>query len=386
MKLLLLSTEFPPGPGGIGTLAYQIAFYLAKDNWQITVATPQDHVRLPEIEQFNVRQPFRIVRLPHVGPMLMEGLYRLIKVTKLINRHRPDIILAIGKQALYLGGMINLITTIPLVVIGSGSEFIKRNPLDSALIRWTFGRARASVAISRYTSHLMASMGIDVSQTTVIYPGADDAVYKTGLSTEKLQTQLGLDRAKIILTVGHVSHRKAQDVVIKALPMLLEHHPNLHYVIAGLPTQRDQLEALAAALGVQDHVTFLGKVAQEELPYLYTLADVFVLVSRSTGDQVEGYGIVAVEAALCGTPAVVSSGCGLEEAVIEGETAFVVAPDDPTATADAVSKLLTDDGLHERMAVRAQHYAYNNATWSKRIKEYDILLRQLLSKIEKCVS
>jgi phosphatidylinositol alpha-1,6-mannosyltransferase len=141
------------------------------------------------------------------------------------------------------------------------------------------------------------------------------------------------------------------------------------------------LEALATALGVADRVVFLGKVVQEELPALYNRADLFVLVSRqtSTGD-VEGYGIVVTEAALCGTPAIVSNHSGLVETVIEGVTGLIVEPENPKATADAISRLLLDDSLRQQMGRAAQKYALENATWAKRIGRYDQLLRELLAE------
>lgn len=104
----------------------------------------------------------------------------------------------------------------------------------------------------------------------------------------------------------------------------------------------------------------------------------FVLVSRRTASEVEGYGIAVVEAALCGTPSVVSRNCGLEEAVVENETAFVVNPDDPEATASAIVRLLLDDALRRQMGQAAFRYAVENATWEKRIWEYDIILQSLI--------
>jgi phosphatidylinositol alpha-1,6-mannosyltransferase len=196
-----------------------------------------------------------------------------------------------------------------------------------------------------------------------------------------LRNHLRLGRSKVILTVGHVSKRKAQDVVIKALPRILQDCPNVKYLIVGLPIRREELKQLAKGLGVGDHVVFLGQVSQEELPYFYNLADVFVLVSRRTASQVEGYGIVTVEAALCGTPAVVSRNCGLEEAVVENETAFVVNPDDPEATAAAITQLLTDDDLRSRMGQAALHHAVEDATWEKRMREYDAILQSLVPKV-----
>jgi phosphatidylinositol alpha-1,6-mannosyltransferase len=179
----------------------------------------------------------------------------------------------------------------------------------------------------------------------------------------------------VLLTVGQVGERKAQDVVIRALPRLLAAYPGLTYVMAGLPKSQEAFAALAEELGVAERTRFVGVVADEDLPAAYRLADLFVLVSRHTGHDVEGFGIVVQEAALSGVPAVVSRDCGLTEAIREGETGLSVPPDDPEATAAAILKLL--DGDYQQMGRRAREVALA-ATWSERVAEYDRLLRGLL--------
>jgi phosphatidylinositol alpha-1,6-mannosyltransferase len=379
LRLLSLSIEFPPGPGGLGTLTYQIAWYLAKAGWQVAVSTPQDHVSSHQIDRFNASQPFEILSLKHVEPSALEGIYRLGKAMNSVRRYRPNVVLAVGMQAVWLGAMISHLSRVPLVAVGGGTEFLRKSRAERAITRWAFGRAQSLVAISNYTLGLMSAMGIDVSRASVISPGADGDLYTPGLPTDRLRNRLELGDSKVILTVGQVSKRKAHDVVIRALPSVLKDCPEVKYLIAGLPSRRKELEQLAADLGIDDHVVFLGQVPQRELPYLYNLADVFVLVSRHSSGEVEGFGIVAVEAALCGTPAVVSRDCGLEEAVVENETAFVVNQDDAEATAKAITQLLRDDDLRMRMGRAALHYAVENATWDRRMRSYDTLLRNLVS-------
>jgi phosphatidylinositol alpha-1,6-mannosyltransferase len=379
MKLLILSIEFPPGPGGTGTLTYQIAWYLAKAGWEVSVSTPQDHVGTHEIEEFNASQPFQVLSLRHVEPSALEGIYRLGQALNSVRRYRPDVILAVGMQAVWLGATVSQLTRVPLVAVGGGSEFLRKRRAEQAITRWAFGRTQSLVANSKYTLGLISAMGIDVSRASVILPGADGNTYTPGLPTDGLRNRLGLGDSRVILTVGQVSKRKAQDVVIKSLPVVLEDCPDVKYLIAGLPTRRKELNELAVDLGVDDHVVFLGQVPQEELPYLYNLADVFVLVSRRSSGEVEGFGIAAVEAALCGTPAIVSRDCGLEEAVVENETALVVNPNDPEATAKAITHLLTDDDLRIRMGRTALRYAVEHSTWDSRASTYDALLRNLVS-------
>ncbi len=379
MKLLILSIEFPPGPGGIGTLAYQIANQLSQLGWHITVLTPQHYADSDEIAQFNGSQPFAVWRMTYVGPFILEGVYRLKRAYRAVREQDPDVLLAVGEQAVWLGALLSLLVKRPFVAVGIGTEFVRGRRLRHWLTRWAFNRANRLIAISSYTETLMAGLGIDVQKSEVVLCGADSELYRHISMGTAVPQKWVYENTRLILTVGQVSARKAQDIVIQALPYVIKKVPNVKYLIAGLPTDQLLLEALAVELGVADQVVFLGRVAQEELPVLYNRADLFVLVSRKTSQgDVEGYGIVVTEAALCGTPAIVSNHSGLTETVVEGVTGLVVEPENPEATADAISRLLLDDSLRQQMGRAAQKHALENATWARRIGQYDQLLRELM--------
>jgi phosphatidylinositol alpha-1,6-mannosyltransferase len=217
----------------------------------------------------------------------------------------------------------------------------------------------------------------------VIPNGADEKRFRR-LPVDEVaayRTGLGLGDAQLLLTVGNVSERKGQDVVIRALPHILAQTPNTHYLIAGLPTRRPALEALAQKLGVLDHVHFLGRVSNQELPLLINACDLFVMTSRHTaGGDFEGYGIAVVEAAFCGLPAVVSAPSGLAEAIVDGETGIAVPQDDPEATAQAIIQLLQNGALRQQMGEAARRRALREQTWTQRAAAYDVLLRELLGQ------
>jgi phosphatidyl-myo-inositol dimannoside synthase len=182
-----------------------------------------------------------------------------------------------------------------------------------------------------------------------------------------------------LLTVGHVSERKAQDVVIRALPQVLSRFPQAHYAIAGIPTLQKQLTALAESLGVASHVHFLGRLTATQLRDWFNACDVFVLTSRSTSTgDCEGFGIVAVEAALCGKPAVVSRDSGLAEAVVDGVTGLTVPQENPDATAAALLRLLGDPEFRQAAGQAALKRANSEFTWSHRVMEYDRLFREVI--------
>lgn len=378
-QVLILSTEFPPGPGGIGAHAYQLAQHLARRGWRVHVAAPQPYVSAAEQQAFNARQPFQISTLAERSGGRWWWLKRLQQINQLAGEMQPDVIVASGSRALWTAALLTLRSQIPWLAVGHGTEFLSRSPLVRRLNRWAVRRATAVVAVSDYTAGLVRELAAPKPERmSVILNAADGERFQTGLDTADLRTQLGLGNRGVLLTVGNVSERKAQDVVIRALPDVLRRFPDLVYLIAGLPTRRAEFEQLAQQLGVADHVRFLGMVEAEMLPRLYNLADLFVLVSRKAADgDVEGYGIVVQEAALCGLPAVVSKDCGLEEAIQDGVTGLAVPPDDPQATAAAILSLFGDEARQKRMGEQAQQLA-RSATWEARIAAYDKLLRELI--------
>jgi len=176
---------------------------------------------------------------------------------------------------------------------------------------------------------------------------------------------------RLLLTVGRVDRRKGQDLVIRALPRIVSELPDVRYVVVGLPDRVAELQQLAGELGVEKNVFFLGRQPISALVGYYNACDLFVLTSRHTDDgDFEGYGIVVVEAALCGKCALVTGDCGLTEAVVDGLTGLVVPPEDPEAIASHVLRLLRDDELRRRLSKNALERARAEMSWRKRGGEY----------------
>lgn len=372
-RLLVLSSEFPPGPGGIGAHAYQLARHLTRLGWAVDVVASQSYVSAAARDAFNRAQPFHVTPLPERG----RGLWwidRLRLVSGIVRDRRPEALVATGQRALWLGAIVAARHRLPWLAVGHGSEFQTR-AAARRLTRAALERAGAVVAVSDYTAGLIREAARP--RRLVIIPNAADGErFRPAADPTEARRELGLEGRRVLLTVGQVGERKAQDVVIRALPRVVAACPDALYVMVGLPRREAEFAALAAELGVADHVRFAGMVADDALLRTYQAADLFVLVSRRAADgDVEGYGIVVQEAALCGLPAVVSQGCGLTEAIREGVTGISVPPDAPEATAATIIDLLGNDARRAAMGRRARELAAR-ATWAERVAEYDALLRE----------
>jgi len=383
MKLAIFSTEFPPGPGGIGTHAFELARNLVSRGWETSVVASQDYCSAEEIAAFNTGQPFEIDRMSRIGWAPLEASYRLAKGLRHVRRLRPDLLLATGERAAHVVWVISRMTGIPWVAVGHGGEFGDPSKLAHALVTRTYSRALAVICVSEYTRRFMESRGVRARNIFVIPNGADDRRFHVVPTheVEPVMQRLGFPRSsRFLLTVGNVCDRKGQELMIRAMPRVLQDHPETHYLAVGIPTIVDRLKTVARDLNVHDNVHFPGRLNGDDVLHLMNAADVFAMTSRHTSDgDFEGFGIAVVEAALCATPSVVTGGSGLSEAIVDGETGFSVPEGDVDALSRTLVRLLGDEPLRHRMGEAARQRALREQTWDRRAEEYDRTLRALMS-------
>ena len=157
----------------------------------------------------------------------------------------------------------------------------------------------------------------------------------------------------------------------------------MHYAVAGKGPERDKLKKLAHKLGVADRVRFLGEVSERDLPALYNLASVYVGASRRAERLgVEGFGISLVEASACGLPVVAGKSGGIPDAVRDGETGFLIPPEDPAAIADAVGRLLADTALAGRVGAAGRRAVETYYNWDRVVRDLKAIEAELSTDAE----
>ena len=215
----------------------------------------------------------------------------------------------------------------------------------------------------------------DASKLVQIAPGIDvDHFIPTDSSN--LQAELGLTDKSVIISVGRLVHRKGQDKLIAALPAIKAVVPNVHLVLVGVGPHQDYLEKLALKLKVSDCVTFIGRINYAELPKYLCLGDIFAMPSRSRffGLEVEGLGIVYLEASACGLPVVGGKSGGAPDAVLVGETGIVVDGTNSSEIADACIELLNNPELCALMGANGRAWIIENWRWEIWATRYAALL------------
>lgn len=322
-KILLVASEFPPGPGGIGHHAWFLAKDLSKlENTTIEVLCPKDYTTTEEVLQFDEDSPFVIHRFERVKGLTY--FLRILKLVKLLRGRSYTHFWSSGKFALWMIWIQKVFApNAKTLCILHGSEVNLENTLLRKLTHSSIAQFQTIVSVSKFTQGLLPKWILERHQNLKVIPNGLDK------SDFILNNKITLKGEPALLTVGHVSPRKGQHRLIRALPNLLSGFPNLKYHIVGRPLNQTKLEELATELGVREQVVFHGSVKNHsDLWDYYEAADVFVLLSENqkNGD-VEGFGIVALEANACGTPVLGAKFCGVEEAVNHKESGYLVDGD-----------------------------------------------------------
>jgi phosphatidylinositol alpha-1,6-mannosyltransferase len=185
----------------------------------------------------------------------------------------------------------------------------------------------------------------------------------------------GLTGKKILLTVGNLVARKGHDMVLKALPEVIKHTRNIGYIITGKGPQYNHLQQLVRIHQLQQYVKFMPQITHHELHKLYRACDIFIMPTRTLKNKqgqptdVEGFGIVFVEANLYAKPVIGGDSGGVPEAIKNGFSGLTVNSEDSATIAKAIIKLLTDDPLAKRLGQQGRERALEKFDWHKESKK-----------------
>lgn len=334
-KVLLLTLEWPPMKGGVAEYLSGIFGALPKEKVAVRVAP--ERARLP------------LSWLLEIFPALRE--LRRTGAELVVVSH----VLPMGTAALLL----KRLSGRPYAVIVHGKDLLEasRRPQKKVLAGHVLRRAELVIANSRFTAGLAARLyGLPPDRTRVVHPCPSASALRPAGDGEiaALRRRLGLEGKKVLLSVGRLVRRKNFGAVIRLLPKLRRHCGELAYVIVGAGPEEARWRAEAKASGVGEHVVFAGEAGGGELSRYYGLADLFVAVPKESANDVEGFGIVFLEAALHGLAVVAGRTGGVPEAVLDGETGLLVAPEDENALFEALSELLRSPEKAARLGRRAR--------------------------------
>jgi phosphatidylinositol alpha-1,6-mannosyltransferase len=227
---------------------------------------------------------------------------------------------------------------------------------------------------SRYTASLLGRAGVEPGRVHVIYPGVDTERFKPAADGSQLRRRLAPEGGPLLLSLGRLEPRKGFDLALRSVASLKPVYPTLKYVLAGDGPDRERLARLIGELGLGSTAVMVGKVGESELATYYGACDVFVHPNRIEGVDVEGFGIVFLEAAASGRPAIGGRSGGVPEAVLEGETGLLVGGADPDELTTALRSLLDSPEERLRLGERGRQRALESFTWEVAAKRLELAL------------
>ena len=372
---LFITNDFGPRAGGIETFVHGLIERLPKGS-VIVYTSAQANAQTFDAEWL-LKYGVEVIRdrskilLP--TPRVIKACQKLIS-----NRKLSKVAFGAAAPLAMMARAMRSAGAQKVVALTHGHEvWWAKVPPFSFAIRYMSKNIDAITYLGDYTKGEIskALSEADASKLVQIAPGIDvDHFIPTDSSN--LRAELGLTDKSVIISVGRLVHRKGQDTLISALPEIKTSVPNVHLVLVGVGPHQDYLEKLALKLNVSDCVTFIGRINYAELPKYICLGDIFAMPSRSRffGLEVEGLGIVYLEASACGLPVVGGKSGGAPDAVLVGETGVVVDGTNPSEIAEACIELLNNPELCALMGANGRAWIIENWRWEIWATRYAALL------------
>ncbi|MFI2717072.1 glycosyltransferase family 4 protein [Streptomyces collinus] len=367
-KTLIVTNDFPPRPGGIQAFLHNMALRLDPQQLVVYASTwKRTREGVEATRAFDAEQPFTVVR-DHTTMLLpTPGATR--RAVGLLREHGCASVwfgaaapLGLMAPALRSAGAERLVATTHGHEAGwaqlpAARQLLRRigDSTDTITYLGEYTRSRIASALTPEAAGRMAQLP----------PGVDEKTFHPGSGGEEVRARLGLTDRPVVVCVSRLVRRKGQDTLIRALPRILAAEPDTVLLIVGGGPYEKDLRRLAHETGVASAVRFTGAVPWSELPAHYGAGDVFAMPCRTRrgGLDVEGLGIVYLEASATGLPVVAGDSGGAPDAVLDGETGWVVRGGSAEETADRITVLLGDPELRRRMGERGREWVEEKWRW-----------------------
>lgn len=359
----MVTQDFFPGTGGIQAYMLELARHFLKRGHRVSVVCPGDA---------NTPSPFAadadvdVIRLKiHSSWLFLPLLFRLRGI---LRRTRPDVVVYAQWQGTLPGLLLpRAARRHRSLCLAHGRELLTSVlwPFHGPLCRAAFRRADVAIPVSSAIEAMLRRIGRPAGRVAVVHPGVDATLFRPADATSRAAARgrYNLGDAPVILSIARMVPRKGFDLLIRAMARVLAQKPEARLVLGGEGPEEPGLRALVRQLNMEHAVLFIGRIPAGELVAHYGMADVFAMPSRQGPRDVEGFGIVLVEAGACGVPAVATRTGGIVDAVADGDTGLLVAQEDEAALAAALLRLLNDPAEAARMGARARERILAGLTW-----------------------
>lgn len=357
-KTLVLTHEYYPFKGGVARYCHNLFKYFDKNKY--LVITDNSQV-LSQDNIVNTKLTWKWFK--------PSWLPAYLKLKKIIKRHNIEQIFTPNILPL---GTLAYALKIPYVISLHGLDINLALEHKPKLTKRILAGAKAIITNTKNTAGIIEPLGIDKTKIYVVYPGLDFSTDYDPIKLAAWRNKLEIGNEKILLTLGRLNKRKGQDLVIEALGKIKEEY-NLKYFIVGRGEEKDNLKALIDKNNLSKRVFIFDNIGDEDLIYFFRMADIFVMPHRQIGNDIEGLGIVFLEAALCKRPIISGNTGGIKE-IFNNNQAILLENSDLKMLIKALRQLLNNP----QEAVKLANSAYNRVMEFKDSKTQALILKDIL--------
>ncbi len=368
-KSLLITIDFPPQLGGVANYLSNFSQNLPAD--KIIVLANQ----IANVHHFDGRQTYKIIRGKLFFTFFWPHWLKTFSIAKkIIKREKIEQIII---SHLLPMGYVALMLKLPYIVILHGYDIM--NAQKSGWKKYwaikILNQASHIIVNSHNTQAQVEKIGIKSDKITIVYPCPNIKPEQLNEHEKQIiKNELDLYHKKILLSVGRLVPRKGFDKVIESLPVVLRQIPNLVYIIVGNGPDKDRLEKLAEDLKVRGNLIIAEDIPNPNLSSFYDLANIFIMPARQIGEDIEGFGIVYLEANLFSKPVIAGKSGGVEDAVIDNQTGILVNPESVQEISQVILKLFNDSELVNKLGVQGKERVLQEFQWPKQIEKIKNLL------------
>jgi phosphatidylinositol alpha-1,6-mannosyltransferase len=375
-KTFLITNDLGPRAGGIESFVLGLLERVDKDTVVILTSSQS---KSKEFDQ-ELLEKYGAIVIRDRSKILLPTPRVARKAIKLMKEHQATTIwfgaaapLALLAKKLRSAGATNI------VALTHGHEvWWAKIPLFRHAITKISKNVDSLTHLGEFTKNAMLPAIADKSKLVKIAPGIDVDHFAPSEIDLKLVEKHKLQNRRVIVCVGRLVHRKGQDKLIEAMPEILKEFPDAVLLLVGQGPIRSMLDKSIRHLGLEHKVIFTGRIKFEDLPKYIQLGEVFAMPSRDRffGLEVEGLGIVYLEASACGVPVIVGKSGGAPDAVIENQTGLIVDGTNPKEISDAICKLLGDKDLATQMGRQGRQWVVENWRWQIWSEKFNALLNR----------
>jgi phosphatidylinositol alpha-1,6-mannosyltransferase len=305
----------------------------------------------------------------------------LLNTANIVHHIRPDMIHVGDLYPQAVTAMVlKRLFGVPYAVYCHGEEITQadRHQSERRMRDAVYHNSDLVIAASSFARTNLLRIGIPEDKIHKVTPGVDCRRFSPGERSAGLSRRFSLQGKQVLLTVARMVPRKGHARVIAAIAELAKRNPNLSYIIVGRGPEESALRHFAKDRGVDHMVHFAGVVSDDQLPEYYRQCDVMVMPNSEDDGDVEGFGMVFLEANAVGKPVIGGLSGGASEAVLHGETGYLVQPDDTRELATTLERLLTDHELRRRLGEYGMQRARRHFEWDTRARRIEHLSKKTL--------